>query len=441
MGFDRGFTQAMILRFAGLLAAMLAFVWAVQTPGLWAVRWLTGALLAAAVYGVWQLISHTNLEIARFVEALRLGDVTAHFHRREGSGFGTMGDAFNAAIAQVREERRANGDDLRYLEALIDDMPIALLTIDSAGRVDPGNKAARRLFAQAGGARPEDYAIYGATFAARLAEAGQARDEMLILNLDGQAKRALVRSASLTRLGQATRAVIVQPVQETLNAVEMATQTDLVRVLTHEILNSLTPVTSLAATAAAMLGDLDRGTDPRLSDARGAVDTLARRAQGLGRFIDSYRAVASPPRLQRRVFAAAPFIAEIQHLFAAEWPAVSLALALEPALELDADPDLVAQLLINLLRNAAQACASVPQPTIVLAVNRLPTGAIAIEVSDSGPGVPPALREDIFLPFFTTRAGGTGVGLNLARQIVIAHGGNIAVVDGPSGGALFRIVI
>ncbi|MEG3086435.1 sensor histidine kinase [Sphingomonas sp. PB4P5] len=440
MGSDR-FTRAMMLQFAGLLAAMLAFVWAVQTPGLWAVRWLTGALLAAAIYGVWQRIARTNVEVARFVEALHRGDVTTHFHRHEGSGFGTMGDAFNAAIAQVREERRASGDDLRYLEALIDDMPVALLTIDATGRVDPGNKAARRLFAQVGGARPEDYAIYGATFAARLADAGPGREEMLILNLDGHAKRALVRSASLTRLGHATRAVIVQPVQETLNAVEMATQTDLVRVLTHEILNSLTPVTSLAATAAALLGDLDRGTDPQLSDARDAVTTLARRAEGLGRFIDSYRAVASPPRLQRRVFAAAPFVAEIQRLFAAEWPGVTLDVALEPALELDADPDLIAQLLINLLRNAAQACGSVAQPIIILAMQRLPGRAIALEVSDSGPGVPHALRDDIFLPFFTTRATGTGVGLNLARQIVTAHGGNIEVVDGPSGGALFRIVI
>lgn len=442
MGFDRGFTRALIVRFVLLLGATFAVVWAWQTPGLVAVRWLAALVLAGTVYGLWQLISRTNVEVARFIETLRLGDLTAHFAGREGSGFGTLGDAFNAAIQQVREERRLSGDELRYLEALIDDMPVALLTADASGRIDPGNKAARRLFARHGGARAEDYTVYGATFAARLAGGGADREEMLILNLDGHAQRALVRSATLTRLGRTTRATIVQPVHDTLNEIEMAAQTDLVRVLTHEILNSLTPVTSLAATAAGLLGEIDRGGDPRLADAHQAVATLARRAEGLARFIDSYRAVASPPRLQRRTFAAAPFVAEIARLFAADWPSVHLHAQIDPpSLELHADPDLLAQVLINLLRNAGEATIAIERADIVLGLYRRAPGQLAIEVSDNGPGVPPALYGDVFLPFFTTRASGTGVGLNLARQIVVAHGGNIEVSQGPAGGALFRILL
>jgi signal transduction histidine kinase len=128
-------------------------------------------------------------------------------------------------------------------------------------------------------------------------------------------------------------------------------------------------------------------------------------------------------------------------VFAAEWAAVPLTVEIEPGLTLDADPDLLAQVLINLLRNAAQAAlkrAGEPWVRLGLSGN---AGHVWIEVEDSGPGVPENLRGDVFLPFFTTRAEGTGVGLNLARQVVVAHGGSIDISDGGAGGALFRIVL
>ncbi len=221
----------------------------------------------------------------------------------------------------------------------------------------------------------------------------------------------------------------------------MAAQTDLVRVLTHEILNSLTPVTSLAATAADLLDDPDLVADPRIGDARAAVTTLARRAQGLGNFIEAYREVARTPEIKPQLFAAAPWADELVRIFAAEAPAIPLDLEIvPPGLALDADPDLLAQVLINLMHNAAQALAKTDSPRVALRLLTTREG-VAIEVEDNGPGVPDQLRQDIFLPFFTTRATGTGVGLNLARQIVVAHGGSIGVTDAPGGGALFRIVL
>jgi signal transduction histidine kinase len=319
-------------------------------------------------------------------------------------------------------------------------MPVAVLTVDGTGHVTLANKAARRLFTAEQGTLPEDFAVYGATFARRLANASQS-EELLILNIASRPQRMLVRTATLERLGQRTRAISVQPIQGTLDAVEMAAQTDLVRVLTHEILNSLTPVTSLAATAADLLGDPDLSADPRVGDARIAVETLARRAQGLSNFIEAYRAVAQTPEIKRQSFAARPWAEELARIFAAKAPAVPLLVEVTPdTLALDADPDLFAQVVINLLQNAAQALHATERPQLTLRL----TGdaqSMAIEVADNGPGVPESLRQDVFLPFFTTRATGTGVGLNLARQIVIAHGGAIDVTDAPGGGALFRIVL
>ncbi|MDF7774497.1 ATP-binding protein [Sphingomonas sp. AOB5] len=438
MGYN--FTIRLLLRLVLVQIALIGFAWALTTPGLGATRIIAGMIAAGACWLLWSHVQRTNFEVARFVEALRFGDYSVHFDRGAGSGFEAMGQAFDSAIHKLRDERRTASDELGFLEALVNDTPVPLLTLGDEGRIALANKAARRLFTEHQGMTPEDFRIYGATFASRLDLDAPLREEVLILTLNGRAKRAIVRSAALTRLSGRARVVIVQPIQETLNAVEMAAQTDLVRVLTHEILNSLTPVTSLAATTSTLLSQIE---DPRLDDARIAVSTLERRAEGLARFINSYRKVASEPVIERRKFEAAPFAAEMARLFKAERPDVVLDLILEPSVfAVDADPDLLAQALINLLRNAGEAASGHSDaPKVLLELRRLTSGEVAIAVGDNGPGVPEALRRDVFLPFFTTRATGTGVGLNLVRQIVFAHGGTIELKDDALGGARFEILI
>ena len=439
MGFDQRFTIGLIAWIVALVATLLACIAAFLTPGLAAARIVALAVTAATFAGLWRHITRTNRIVARLLEALKFGDTALQFDAHGGAGFSELGAALNEVLARFRVEQDRVAGELRYLDALVDDMPVAVLTVDMTGHVRLANKAARRLFTAEHGTLPEDFAMYGATFARRLANPSQ-NEELLILNIAARPQRMLVRTATLERLGQRTRAISVQPIQGTLDAVEMAAQTDLVRVLTHEILNSLTPVTSLAATAAELLGDPDLSADPRVGDARIAVETLARRAQGLSNFIEAYRAVAQTPEIKRQRFAARPWAEELARIFATQAP-VPLLVEVAPAtLALDADPDLLAQVVINLLQNAAQAMHATERPQLEL---RLIGDAqsVAIEVADNGPGVPESLRQDVFLPFFTTRATGTGVGLNLARQIVIAHGGAIDVTDSPGGGALFRIVL
>ncbi|HVJ01359.1 MAG TPA: ATP-binding protein [Sphingomonas sp.] len=441
MGFDRRFTIGLAAWIVGLSAALFACVAAFATPDLGAARIVALAIVAAAFAGTLHHVQRTNRIVGRFLEALRFGDTAVRFETGEGAGFGELGEALNEALARFRTEQERVAGELRYLDALVDDAPVAVLTVGTDGQVTLANKAARRLFGSGQSTRPQDFAPYGATFARRL-ETGPQQEELLILNIEGRAQRMLVRSATLERLGQRTRAVSVQPIQGTLDAVEMAAQTDLVRVLTHEILNSLTPVTSLAGTAAELLADPALAGDPRVADARMAVETLARRAYGLSHFIEAYRAVARTPEIKRQHFAAKPWAEELARIFAAKAPEVPLALEVAPdTLALDADPDLLAQVVINLMQNAAQAMeggARAPRLALRLHADARST---VIEVEDNGPGIPESLRQDVFLPFFTTRAAGTGVGLNLARQIVVAHGGAIDVGDAPGGGALFRILL
>lgn len=446
MGFDRSFAVGLALRLALLIGALGATAAAFGTEGLVVARLVALALAAGAVWSLWRFVQRTNVEMARFVEAIRFGDLSASFARPgAGSGFEVLGAALDGGIRALREERARLSDESRFYQAIVDDLPVALLLVDPDGRIEPVGKVARRMFAAAPGVRIDDYRMFGDSFVAALETLAPGRRQLVQLETGGTPQRAMLRAAAVHRLGGAHRVVSVQPIQDALNAVEVATQSDLIRVLTHEIMNSMTPVTSLARTAAGLMAHADGGDPAAIADARAAVETLARRADGVMHFVESYRQISRTPQIRRRQFAAGPFAAELARLFAADHPPDRIALAVDvapAALTIDADPDLLAQVLINLLRNAADATdGHAEAPQVVLRMALGPAGGTLIEVEDNGPGVPEAQAREIFLPFYTTKAKGTGVGLSLARQVVLGHDGAISVGRGGLGGALFRILV
>jgi len=429
-----------------LLGTVFLFVASLSREGLGAARLLAAAACVWAVVELWRYIQRTNMEIARFLEAVRLGDLSQSFSRGSvGSGFTEISAALDQGIRTLRDERHRLTDAGRFYEAVLDDAPTPLLTVGSEGRVELTNKAARRLFVRHQGVRVEDFAEYGQAFARALADEAIGAPRLVSLTLDAMPQTAMVSAAAVHRLGGMVRVVAVQPIQGELNAVEIAAQSDLVRVLTHEIMNSITPVTSLAQTAAGLIAEADTGADPLIADARAAVETLARRADGVMHFVESYRQISRAPEVRRRVFEVLPWAREIQALFRASDHGAGVDLRLDVApehLTVDADPDLLCQVLINLLKNGAEAAAAHNAvPSVSLSFAWAAGGRAQIEVCDNGPGVPGGLRQDIFLPFFTTKAKGTGVGLSLARQVVLAHRGSIALAERESGGACFRILI
>jgi nitrogen fixation/metabolism regulation signal transduction histidine kinase len=447
MAFKARFVVGLAWRSGLLLGTVFLFVESLDREGLGAARLLAAAACAWVVVELWRYIQRTNVEIARFLEAVRLGDLSQSFSQgAAGSGFTEISRALEQGIRALRDERHRLTDASRFYEAVLDDAPTALLTIDSQGRVELINKAARRLFVRHQGVRVEDYGDYGDAFARALASDSVGAPRLVPLTLDSMPQTAMVSAAAVHRLGGTVRVVAVQPIQGELNAVEIAAQSDLVRVLTHEIMNSITPVTSLAQTAAGLIAEADQGDDPLIADARAAVETLARRADGVMHFVESYRQISRTPEVRRRVFEVGPWARELGALFRASDRAagVALDLAVSPEhLTIDADPDLLCQVLINLLKNGAEAAAGhADSPAVSLAFAWAAGGRVQIDVCDNGAGVPESLRQDIFLPFFTTKAKGTGVGLSLARQVVLAHRGSIALTDAEGGGgACFRILI
>jgi nitrogen fixation/metabolism regulation signal transduction histidine kinase len=442
MDFRRKFEFGLAWRTILLIGAILLIAKAAATPG------VRAGLVVAAIVGVvalgslWNFIRRTNFLVSRFIESVRFEDYSQRFSDPSGGGFDVLGQTLDQALKTLQARHTQESAESRYLGAIVDDAPSALLTIDRDGRVEVLNKAARQLFARMPMHRLEDLDALGPELATAVRLPPGTR-KITRLILDGVPQKAIFASAQVARLDQPIAVLSILPVQSELGALEVAAQADLVRVLTHEIMNSLTPVTSLARTGAELVASAAKGKAD-LADAKIATETVARRAEGILRFVESYREFAQAPDIHRRQFKARPWAEEIMRLALANAAdrQIDARIEVEPgSMNLNADPELLAQALLNLLRNSMRATADRDEPIVVLALAREPNGHFRLEVRDNGPGIPDDRREDIFLPFYTTHKGGSGVGLSFARQVALAHGGSICALEAPEGGANLRMVI
>lgn len=442
MDFRRKFEFGLAWRTLLLAGAIVVVVKAASTPGVRAGLIVTILLALAAFASLWTFIRRTNFLVARFVESVRFEDYSQRFSDPSGGGFDVLGETLDHALKTLQARHAHESDETRYLSAIVDDAPSALLTLDPQGKVEMLNKAARQLFARQPLHNLADLDRLGPELAAAVGLPPGSR-KITRLMLDGVPQKAIFASAQVARLDSPVMVLSILPVQSELGALEVAAQADLVRVLTHEIMNSLTPVTSLARSSADMVVAAASGKGD-LVDAQKATETVARRAEGILRFVESYREFAQTPEVHRRKFEAQPWGEEILRLaltHAAD-RTIDARLEVEPSsFKFNADPELLAQAILNLLRNAIRATMQVANPTVVLMFASEANGRCRIEVRDNGPGIPEAHREDIFLPFYTTHKGGSGVGLSFARQVALAHGGSICALDAPEGGANIRLVV
>jgi signal transduction histidine kinase len=442
MDFRRKFEFGLAWRTILLVGAVLLVAKAAITPGIRAGLIVAALIGVAALASLWNFIRRTNFLVSRFIESVRFEDYSQRFSDPSGGGFDVLGETLDQALRTLQARHTQESAEARYLSAIVDDAPSALLALDSEGRVEVLNKAARQLFARQPINRVADFEALGPELASAIRlPAGTRKITRLIL--DGVPQKAIFASAQVARLDQPITVLSILPVQSELGALEVAAQADLVRVLTHEIMNSLTPVTSLARTSADLVAAAAK-RDDGLGDAKTATETVARRAEGILRFVESYREFAQAPDVHRRQFKGQPWAEEIMRLALANSPDRTVDARVEVApktLRLEGDGELLAQAVLNLLRNAIRATSSESEPVVTLALSREATGHCRIEVRDNGPGIPTERREDVFLPFYTTHKGGSGVGLSFARQVALAHGGSICALDSAEGGANIRMVI
>jgi two-component system, NtrC family, nitrogen regulation sensor histidine kinase NtrY len=389
---------------------------------------LCGALVVADLIAV---AARAERAATRFLDALSAGALETPLQHSSVSG--PLRSAYEHLLVRLRSDRRVQLQQGEYLQTLLDTVPAGLVVVDDTGALTIVNRAAHRLLGEPA-PRLSDLPMLDGPAAQQLATLTPGAHQ--IVRLAGG--RQLLASAAQfsTPDGCSRRLISLQRLAGDLDAVQLKAWDDMTRVLTHEMMNSLTPIASLSESLDALLR---RGGSTE--DVTAALETIARRSKGLMRFVERYRHLADLPAPQRQSITLVRLLDGVERLITPTLGEQGIAFEshVTPAdLTISGDPDLLEQALINLLRNAADACVNQPQPQVRISCS-VEHGQCFIDVIDNGSGITRADREQIFVPFFTTKPGGSGVGLSLARRIALSHGGQITVQSNVPCGSIFRL--
>jgi two-component system nitrogen regulation sensor histidine kinase NtrY len=449
-----GFNLRVLLHVAGIQLTVTALAWCFTSDtNYYATMFTLSLLLLIQLAALIRYISHTNRELTRFLAAVQHGDFSQSFRGAcSNDSFRELGSAFDAVLERLRRERGDKETQASYLQAFVQQLPIAVFSLHEDGHITLSNLACLRLL----GVKELNHLRQLTDIDPLLSDAVSTLEPGQELHLKVQRlSTALDLRLSCTLLrskGQLHKLTSLLDIRSALESRELEAWHNLIRVMTHEIMNSITPLTSLASTAHGYIVEAREqlqqpaastgSTLNLLEDAASATATIGKRGAGLMRFVESYRTLTRIPPPRPIQFAVANLLKSVQELLQqqAQQQGVQLSYRCVPEnLSLFADMDLLEQALLNLVKNALDAAGTTPGASIVLRGYIGDTGAVAIDVSDNGSGIPPDILNSIFIPFFTTKRGGSGIGLSLVKQIVQMNGGRIEATSTPAAGATFTM--
>jgi len=400
----------------GLAALLVALYFATDAISNALVTWSCVALITLGLaFAVRRRAVYPLNTLANLLEALREGDYSLRGSRaRRGDAIGEVVIEINALSQTLREQRLAFEEKSALLAKVIAALDIAVIAFDDARRLRLANPAAERLLGA-------DFAVLEGRPASALGLSDWldiADTRLVERSFPGASGRWEVRRARFREGGRPHDLLVITDLSRTLREEERLAWQRLLRVLGHEINNSLAPIRSMAATLAKLIATEPLPGDWR-DDAGGALDIIGDRAEALARFMARYTALARlpPPHPAEIAFD------ELARRTARLEQRIAVRIDESPPVRLDIDADQIAQALINLIQNAADAALSTGGD---VRLRWRGTGdSLVVEIVDGGPGLPPS--ENLFVPFFTTKRGGSGIGLVLARQIAEAHGGSLTL--------------
>ncbi|MDX1507406.1 MAG: ATP-binding protein [Woeseiaceae bacterium] len=392
---------------------------------------LAGIVIAQIVILVQSVQRHVDA-LEDFFAAVNYEDFTRRFIEDDVDA--ELKDAFNKVLERFQDARADRDLQAGYLDTVIRHVPVPFIAARSDGSLSLINNPARRLTGLPTMRNIGDLAAIDPNLPDQLAaiEAGQQR--LLQTSIRDIPVELRVSVSEIRMQGEVERLYSIENLSGELSARESSAWRNLIRVLTHEIMNTLTPVTSLAHTTVEMLDDPE-ATD----DIREAIATIGRRSDGMIRFVSRYRELLQVPEPNAETIRVRELLQGVATLMQTDMGSTAISVAIDPeSLEIFADRQLIEQVLINLVRNAADALGESDAGEIRLEA-KLDPGRTIITVADNGPGIPESDLDQVFIPFFTTKRDGSGIGLSLSRQIMSAHGGEL-VVDSSSDGTTARLV-
>ncbi|MEQ9423124.1 MAG: ATP-binding protein [Cyclobacteriaceae bacterium] len=445
----RSFRFQVVIRITLILILGYLSIYIFFYTHFWLVAFWTTLLAAILIYSLVRYVERSNRELANFLLAIKQGDFTNTYHRK---GSEPSKDELNTAFSEILSvfqylstEKETNH---LFLQTVVEHVSIALITFDKTGEVISVNKAAKNLINRPYLKHLSSLEKIEPQLYEALKHVQPDHREVVKMVSNGQLQNLSIRATDFILKNEEYKIVSIQDIKGELDEKEVESWQKLIRVLTHEIMNSAIPISTLSSVISEMMED-EKGNPLPISqldddvgeDVLGGLKTIESRSKGLVRFVEAYKSLTKidPPKFKEVDLNT--LVDGVLKLLDADLKKGNVKIEKDIRnLIIKADPELIEQVLINLIKNASEALENTKSPLVSIKAKSLPNGRTMLEISDNGPGIEAENLDNIFVPFFSTKKKGSGIGLSLSRQIMRLHKGSISVNSEPGEGTSFSLV-
>lgn len=391
-------------------------------------------------------VNRTNLELSRFLSGVRDGDFQLSFSQNaDSSPFQALNNSFREVIHTFREYETERMAEYQFLNEIISQTSFGVIVFDDKAEIQVMNQTASDLMSLPKVTKWKNLRNPNIGFLEQLYQMELAPNQLVETCVSGKNQIFSVTATQITLRSVVMKIVCFQDIQNEIRKKEIEAWHKLIRILTHETMNSVTPIVSLAETMKMILST-EAGehkttkeiSDENLEDLAFSLETIIGRGNGILKFVSNYRKLTRIPKPELEEVAVSSFLKKMINLASAEpdSPPIELHIKLEQ-MHIQMDPVLIEQVLINLLKNAREALLDTQKPKIQITTKQDAEKSL-IEIKDNGPGIDQDKLEKIFIPFYTTKKEGSGIGLSVCRQIMSLHGGHLALQSEP-GSTIFTL--
>ncbi len=408
----------------------------------------------AVIFEITSLIRYldkTNRELTSFLESIRFSEFTRSFQIESmGGTFNELNRAFNEVMQDFQKVRAEKEESFHYLQTIVQNIDVSVIAYSGDGNIELINKTAKKLFQLASIKNIKALESLSPELVATLLGIKPGENKLVKVQYDDDILQLAIYASTIKVKDKLIYLVTIKDIQNVLEEQETEAWQKLIRVLTHEIMNSITPIASLSSTLDLMLkGMVAEGNGEELhidkesvSEIQEALQTINKRSTGLLHFVNTYRNLTRIPKPNFRQCSVKELFTNIEKLMEEEIKryGFEFVVRVEPAdLEFTADDQLIEQVLINLLKNSLHALIGRPSGKIQLLGFMNKRGRVTLQVIDNGAGILKDVLDKIFIPFFTTKPSGSGIGLSLSKQIMRLHNGTISAHSEPEVETVFTM--